>query len=247
MLKKLFLSFALALIFAFSSFAQTTIKARVVGIVDGDTLTVLDKEFRQITVRLAGIDAPEKKQDFGSAAKEYLAKLIFERKVIVVSEKKDRYGRTIGKILLDGKDINLLMVEAGFAWHYKEYEDEQTKEDRESYADAEKIARKAVRGLWQQANAVKPSEFRKAEKSETIAAPTLTPGGRTPLNVLITQTQPENPATPAVSGNTGATGANTSAPGNPPTAEKTVQVKGYTRRDGTYVPPHTRSAPRKKN
>ncbi len=101
---------------------------------DGDTITVLDGNFRQITIRLAGIDAPEKRQDFGMAAKEFLARMVFEKKVTIEASKTDKYGRTIGKIFLNGKDINLAMIEAGFAWHYNEYKYEQSKDDRQRYA-----------------------------------------------------------------------------------------------------------------
>lgn len=248
MLTNLLLSLSLAFLLAFTAFAQTSFKGQVVGVVDGDTVTILDKQYRQITVRLAGIDAPEKRQDFGAAAKEFLSKLIFEKKVTIIVGKTDRYGRTVGVILLNGKDINLLMVEAGYAWHYKEYEDEQSANDRELYAAGETNARKSSAGLWRQPNAVKPSEFRKSEKAEMNPTPPLTAGGRTPLDGLVIQPPSVNPTT-----TTGGSG-NSNVTVVTPTGEdassrsKTVHVDGYYRKDGTYVPPHTRSAPsRRKN
>jgi endonuclease YncB( thermonuclease family) len=72
----------------------------------------------------------------------------------------------VGKIVLDGKDINLEQVRAGMAWHYKFYENEQTPEDRELYAKAEEAARSARRGLWQDPNPVEPYQFRREEKRE---------------------------------------------------------------------------------
>lgn len=242
MLKKSFLILFIVLFFSFVAFTQQFFKAKVVGVVDGDTVTVLDKDYRQITIRLAGIDAPEKKQDFGQSAKEFLAKLIFEKKVTILATKKDRYGRTVGKILLDGKDINLAMIEAGLAWHYKEYEDEQTESDRELYSNAEKSSRLKLSGLWIQPNAIKPSDFRKNAKSESaVTTPPLLPSGRRDMPSVITPAE-VNSGSSAENSTTSTGSASSSGNGN-----KTVHVKGYTRKDGTYIPPHTRSAPRKKN
>lgn len=224
----------LTFLFVGTSLAQT-FKGKVVGVVDGDTVTVLDSQYRQITVRLAGIDAPEKKQDFGEAAKEYLAGLIFQKKITVVGSKKDRYGRTIAKILLDGKDINLAMIEAGFAWHYKEYEDEQAEEDRDLYSASEIRARQKLFGLWLQPNAVKPSEWRKQEKE------------RAEQNRQIEQPKSERIILPPVPVNSNSNNTNGGADSNSDSTNKTVEVRGYTRKDGTYVAPHRRSLPRKNN
>ena len=88
-----------------------TITGKVVGVSDGDTITVLDASKRQHKVRLDGIDAPESSQDFGSRAKQSLSDLVFGKTVTVLGSKKDRYGRTLGKVMLsDGKDINLEQI-----------------------------------------------------------------------------------------------------------------------------------------
>jgi endonuclease YncB( thermonuclease family) len=92
--------------------------------------------------------------------------MVFGKDVTIVYEKIDQYGRLVGKILLDGKDINLEQVKAGMAWHYKEYQREQTPEDRELYAAAEVEARRARRGLWQDPEPVEPSAFRQEEKRD---------------------------------------------------------------------------------
>ena len=139
---------------------------RVVSVADGDTVTVLDANEIQHRIRLEGIDAPEKRQAFGSRSKESLAAMIFGKDVTVVYGKTDQYGRLVGKILLDGKDINLEQLKAGMAWHYKEYQREQTPEDRELYAKTEDEARTARRGLWQDPDPTEPSAFRKEEKRE---------------------------------------------------------------------------------
>ncbi len=139
---------------------------KVVGIADGDTATVLDESNTQHKIRFLGIDAPEKAQAFGQKSKENLSDLIFGKTVTVQVLKRDKYNREVAKILLDGKDINLQQVKDGFAWHYKEYQREQTADDRKLYAEAEEEARKTKRGLWFDENPQTPSYFRKEEKSK---------------------------------------------------------------------------------
>lgn len=132
----------------------------VVGVVDGDTITVLDDQRIQHKIRLAGIDAPEKAQAFGQQSKEALSALVFGHRVKIEKGKRDRYGRTVGKVIIDGSDANLSMVVAGMAWHYKKYQGEQSQSDRHLYADAEREAREASRGLWQDAAPTAPWDWR---------------------------------------------------------------------------------------
>jgi endonuclease YncB( thermonuclease family) len=139
---------------------------RVVRIADGDTLTLLDSSNTQHRIRLEGIDAPESHQAFGTQSKRSLSDMVFGKDVTVVYQKTDQYGRLVGKIVIDGMDVNLAQVKAGMAWHYKEYEREQSVEDRDLYAKAEDEARADRRGLWQDADPVEPSAFRKEEKRE---------------------------------------------------------------------------------
>jgi endonuclease YncB( thermonuclease family) len=101
------------------------LSGRIVRVADGDTVTVLDRAKVQHRVRLAGIDAPERAQPYGARAKDHLAALVAGRQVVVEWQKQDRYGRIVGKVLLSGRDINLAMIDAGLAWHYKEYAPEQ--------------------------------------------------------------------------------------------------------------------------
>lgn len=138
-----------------------TITGRVVNVHDGDTLTVLDESHTQHKIRLAGIDAPELGQAYGRASRDYLAKEVAGKTVSIEWNKHDKYGRTVGKVLLDGKDECLEQVMAGFAWHYKKYEREQTPEDRRIYSAAEQDAREAKRGLWQDREPLPPWEWRK--------------------------------------------------------------------------------------
>ncbi len=102
-----------------------TITGRVVGVVDGDTITVLDADKVQHKIRLSGIDAPEKKQPFGNRSKESLSALAFDKTVNVETSKRDRYGRQIGKVLVNGRDVNPVQVERGMASFYRQYQREQ--------------------------------------------------------------------------------------------------------------------------
>jgi endonuclease YncB( thermonuclease family) len=142
----------------------TTIVGRVVGIADGDTLTVLDSNKVQHKIRLAGIDAPEKAQPFGNRSKESLSELAFDKHVTVETDKQDRYGRSVGKVLLDGRDINLVQVERGMAWFYRHYQHEQSPDDRRLYGAAEVKAKLESRGLWRDADPMPPWDFRKAKR-----------------------------------------------------------------------------------
>jgi len=143
-----------------------TLTGRVIAIADGDTITILDSANTQHRIRLQGIDAPESHQVFGEQSQLSLSEMIFGKDVSVSYRKVDQYGRLVGKIILEGKDINLEQVKAGMAWHYKFYEDEQTPEDRELYDRAEAEARAARQGLWQDPNPTEPYQFRKEEKRE---------------------------------------------------------------------------------
>jgi len=124
-----------------------TIMGRVVGIADGDTLTLLDATNTQHKVRLSGIDSPEKKQPFGQHCKQSLSDLAYGRTVAVASSKLDRYGRVIGKVLVDGEDANLEQIRRGCGWHYKRYMNEQPLDDRLAYNAAEESARAGRVGL----------------------------------------------------------------------------------------------------
>jgi endonuclease YncB( thermonuclease family) len=134
-----------------------TLTGKVVKVTDGDTITVLDSHNTQYRIRLQGIDAPERKQAFGKASRKHLARLVAGKTVTVRWAKRDRYGRIVGKVLytfvwhtsVDNVDVCLEQVRAGYAWHYKHYQEEQTPADRYAYAKAEWQARQKRLGLWQ--------------------------------------------------------------------------------------------------
>lgn len=158
-----FLLLVATLLFSGQSLADV-LQGRVIGISDGDTVTVLDATNAQYKIRLMGIDAPEKKQAFGIKSRESLSALVFNKQVSVEYYKKDKYGRTIGKIIVNGVDANLEQIKAGMAWHYKKYQKEQSLEDRSTYAQAEDQARINRYGLWAASMPIPPWDWRKQQK-----------------------------------------------------------------------------------
>jgi endonuclease YncB( thermonuclease family) len=140
------------------------IEGRVVGISDGDTITVLDSSKKQHKIRLAGIDAPEKKQPFGQASKVHLSDLVFGKDVVLDCGKTDRYRREICIVMINGQDANLGQVRAGMAWWYRKYQNEQTAQQRAAYEAAEAAAAAGRVGLWRDAGPVSPWEWRKAKR-----------------------------------------------------------------------------------
>lgn len=147
--------------------APATITGRVVGVYDGDTITVLDETLTRHRIRLAGIDAPELGQAYGELSRNYLAEQVTGKNVSVEWSKKDKYKRPVGKVMMGSKDQCLEQVRGGFAWHYKKYEVEQTPLEQRTYRDAEQAAREAKRGLWVDHEPVAPWQWRKEMKLRT--------------------------------------------------------------------------------
>jgi len=141
-----------------------TIEGRVVGVSDGDTVTVLDGTKTQHKIRLAGIDAPESKQAFGQASKKHLSDLVFGRDVTLDCGKTDKYRREVCVVMVGGQDANLAQVKAGMAWWYRQYQREQSAAQRSSYEGAETAAKARRIGLWQEADPVPPWEWRHAKR-----------------------------------------------------------------------------------
>lgn len=156
------------------------IQGKVVDLGWGDSLTVLDAQSKQHRIRLLGIDAPEKEQAFGPAARQKLSALVFGKMVAVKYQKMDRQQRPLGKVSLGAVDVNLEMLKAGLAWYYPNDRD-LPESDRPLYAGAEREARAAGRGLWQDESPQSPWEFRQARKQQTT--PTNT-SGSTPDTVV---------------------------------------------------------------
>jgi micrococcal nuclease len=145
----------LALILLFDQ----SITGKVVSIADGDTITVLTNDQQQYKVRLAEIDAPEKKQAYGTVAKNALAEKVFGETVTVQYTEKDRYGRIVGYVKLNNRNINMEMVEGGYSWRYSQYSRDT------AFQIAQNNARSNNRGLWADPYPTPPWEFRKEQKS----------------------------------------------------------------------------------
>ena len=145
------------------------IAGRVVAITDGDTLTVLDGGNRQVKVRLAAIDTPERAQPYGDRAGQVLAALAFGKAVRVEAEDSDRYGRLIGRVRTGAVDVNAEMVRQGAAWVYRQYSRDPALLRLEGEAQA------AKRGVWAlpEAQRVPPWQWRALARSEPM--PTVRP------------------------------------------------------------------------
>jgi endonuclease YncB( thermonuclease family) len=149
----------LFLAFTHSATAET-ISGRVVGVADGDTITVLDSTKTQHKIRLAGIDAPEKAQPFGQVSKKHLSNLVFNKDVTLDCGKTDKYRREVCVVMVNGKDANQAQVASGMAWWYRQYQKEQTAQQIAEYDAAEVKARSDKVGLWSDAEPVPPWEWR---------------------------------------------------------------------------------------
>ncbi|MBM5571351.1 MULTISPECIES: thermonuclease family protein [Deefgea] len=141
------------------------IEGRVVGVADGDTITILDADKKQYKLRLAYIDAPEKAMPFGQAAKSNLSDLVFEQQVTAHIDDVDRYGRGVARISKAEQDINLAQINAGLAWHYTTYAKKaQNRTSFQQYEAAQSKAQTQRSGLWQDSNPTPPWDWRKANR-----------------------------------------------------------------------------------
>lgn len=130
-----------------------------VKVIDGDTVDIQEAFGNISRVRLYGVDAPEKRQAYGIIAELYLAIRIAGKSITVASTSKDRYGRLIGVILLDGSDINIELVRNGLAWHYRAYAPKDT-----VLSQNEMVARHEKIGLWSMADPIPPWNYRKGQR-----------------------------------------------------------------------------------
>ena len=158
MMRRLSIAAAFLLLAARATAAPVVMTGKVIHVADGDTLTVLDGQNIKHKIRLEGIDAPEHKQAFGSKSRLALVALALEKQASVSVIGQDRYGRELGRVTVDGVDINLRLVHDGMAWHFVKYAPND-----KALAAAESEARLAKRGLWADAHPVAPWDWRKSE------------------------------------------------------------------------------------
>jgi endonuclease YncB( thermonuclease family) len=152
-----------------------TLQGKVVKIADGDTVTIIDGSGKKHRIRIAGIDAPEKNQPYGDVSTQALVALVSGKIVTIEYEKRDRYKRIVGKILVDPQgdvfclaidwvkkiDAGLEQIKAGLAWHYKYYQMEQSEVDRRLYSEAELEARIKHLEIWKDEEPMAPWVWRR--------------------------------------------------------------------------------------
>jgi endonuclease YncB( thermonuclease family) len=231
----------LLLAIAIASAAFADFSGKVVGVSDGDTITVRTNDGRTVKVRLNGIDCPESHQAFGSRSKEFTSHYAFGQEVTIKEHGGDKYGRTIGDVILrDGRSLNTELVRSGLAWHYVQYSKDP------ELARLEKGARAAKVGLWSDPKAVAPWDYRHEgknaapkddkEKAQKTAA-------AKPKATITNETLRSSSSTSTLAGGFGAPASEAagSTSGTPP--GKTRNVSTYTRKDGTVVKSYSRSAP----
>ncbi|QMT61830.1 thermonuclease family protein [Legionella sp. PC997] len=143
----------IALLIPYAAFAEI-ISGEVIKISDGDTLTILTDTNIQLKIRLIEIDAPEKKQAFGSVSKQALSTLCFRKEAIVNTNAKDQYGRILGRVTCAGIDVNAEQVKTGMAWVYDKYVTDKSLYDLQDQAKNNKL------GLWVDPHSIPPWLFR---------------------------------------------------------------------------------------
>jgi len=155
--------FVLILFIALPALAHAW-QGKAIHVADGDTITVLKADNRQVKIRLFGIDAPESKQDFCARAKDALAAMVGNRLVDIQEMDVDRYGRIVGLVTPDGQQTsaNEIMVAQGLAWVYPQY---CTIQICERWRQLEAQARAGKVGLWRQP-ATPPWEWRRDRRKK---------------------------------------------------------------------------------
>lgn len=132
---------------------------RVVRVADGDTLSLLDGSGQQHKIRLFGIDTPEREQRYGKTAHRALDNMVAGKTVGVIRVEVDDYGRTVGTVYLQNRNINLTMVEQGHAWWYRRYAAYER-----HLAEAEQVARRDRKGLWSYPRPQAPWDWRRTHR-----------------------------------------------------------------------------------
>ncbi len=148
----------------------TTMEVRLLAVADGDSLTVLDGLGHRLRVRIAGIDAPESGQSFARAAREHLRALAGDGRLQLARIKVDGFGRIVGRVAHEGRDLGLAQIEAGMAWHFKRYRGDLPPALFDTYAHAQTAARLARRGLWQQDDPQAPWRYRESGRMRVGAS-----------------------------------------------------------------------------
>ena len=149
----------------------------MIKVTDGDSITILNARNEKVRVRLTGIDAPEADQPFGQESKQSLASMVADKEERIETNKKDRYGRVLGKVWVQpadcpacGKTLNTnhAQILSGMASWYRQFANDQSAEDQGRYESAEDEARKRKWGLWSEPNPVAPRGWRRGARAKLI-------------------------------------------------------------------------------
>lgn len=151
----------LALLFCIQiAYSQTIIQGKVIKVADGDTFTLLTDNNEQVKVRLAEIDAPEKGQDYGTKATNFVKELIAGKKVKVDVTGTDRYKRTLGVVWVGNTNLNEELVKQGLAWRWKFSKSKH-------YLQLQEQAQTKKINIWSMKNPIDPYDFRKQKKNKS--------------------------------------------------------------------------------
>jgi endonuclease YncB( thermonuclease family) len=140
--------------------------ARVIYVTDGDTVMIRDTDLEEHAVRIVSIDAPERAhrdrpgQRYSEKSRRHLAKLADDRRARLQTHGRDDYGRVLARVWIDGVDIGLAQVCAGYAWVYEAFIDELPDADRSAYRACQTTAKANRAGLWGDAKPTPPWVFR---------------------------------------------------------------------------------------
>lgn len=134
------------------------LRGRIVRVSDGDTVVLLDSTNTQHRIRLDGIDCPEKGQPFGRKATDFVKNLAAGKQAVVYWDKKDRYGRILGYLIVDGVNVNKELLKNGLAWHYKHFNQDKELAELEQQAKDKKL------NIWSDKNPIEPYQWRKSNR-----------------------------------------------------------------------------------
>ncbi len=146
-----------------SPLKESPVVGWVTKVHDGDSIHITPPGSKRVVIRLAGIDAPEIDQAFGVASRDTLRSMILNKQAEARCHKADKYQRQVCVVYSSGVDVNLQMISAGMAWHYKYYQNEQSFMQRRRYSGAEDNAKHSRLGLWAQ-EAVAPWDYRQSQR-----------------------------------------------------------------------------------
>lgn len=160
---KIFYTFLIVFLLSLPVNADQLLKGRVVGVSDGDTITVIQANKKQVKIRVYGIDTPEMSQDFGKRAKKFTSGMVYRKNITAIPMDMDKYGRTVALVYVDGKCLNEMLIENGYAWVYTKYcKDDSCK----LWKLKEQVARNNNMGLWADSNPIPPWDYRKSNRNK---------------------------------------------------------------------------------